>query len=85
MNTVLDTMVKHEKTLAHFLENEENTEEISQLIDNPEFLGELIKDLNIDPEDEVVKNLIEAGKEKEGDAEKKDDGAEGADEEKKED
>ena len=28
------------------------------MIDNPEFLGEIIKELDIDPEDDFVKNLV---------------------------
>ena len=45
-------------------ENEDTQKEETELIDNPEFLGEIIKELDIDPEDDFVKNLVGGGDDK---------------------
>lgn len=49
--------------------------EESELIQDPDFIKEIMGDINLDPNDPMVKELLDQMKKKEGDDDKKDDGA----------
>lgn len=60
-------------------DNADTQREETELIDNPDFLGEIMAELDIDPEDDFVKNLVsnnthkkDSKEERKDDQEKKD-------------
>lgn len=53
-----DLIAKASALTLNDQDNGDTQKEETELIDNPEFLGEIIKELDIDPEDDFVKNLV---------------------------